>query len=208
MRKELTMKKLLIVLAILSLPVAVLAGDMATEAAQVDHFRREEATAAFSSTAGCIRTDVDVFAIDGNDQHADNAANTLSDGRVTLNQFDTCKGQEVLHAEGHTALGPSDFKTDRNLKAATLNTTVPLIEEDTGEKFDVAVHITWNGNGGVKHDTARTRVPRALNTIVTNIQGRTGAATGSVVRDGTNLTPGPSTFARLGQVLDNGASRS
>ncbi|WP_152412729.1 hypothetical protein [Nitrolancea hollandica] len=200
------MKKLLIVLAILSLPVAVLAGHMATEAAQVDHFRREEATAAFSSTAGCIRTDVDVFAITGHDQHASNATNSLNDGHVTLNQFDTCKGREVLHAEGHTALGPSDFKTDRNLKSATLNTTVPLIEEDTGEKFDVTIHVTWNGNGGVKHDTARARVPRSLNTILTNIQGRTGAATGSVIRDGTNLTPEPSTFARLGNVLDNATS--
>lgn len=206
MRKELTMKKLLIVLAILSLPVAVLAGHMATEAAQVDHFRREEATAAFSSTEGCIRTDVDVFAIAGNDQHADNLANALNDGHVTLNQFDTCKGREVLHAEGHTALGPSDFKTDPNLKVAMLKTTVPLIEEDTGEKFDVTVHLTWNGNSGVKHDSARTRVPRALDTIVTSIQGRTGAATGSVIREGTNLTPGPSTFARLGKVLDNATS--
>ncbi len=205
MRKELTMKKLLIVLAILSLPVTAFAGHLATEAAQVDHFRREEATAAFSSTAGCIRTDVDVFAITGTDQHAENAANSLNTGHVTLNQFDTCKGREVLHAEGQTALSPSDFQTDPNLKAATLNTTIPLIEED-GDTFDVAVHVTWTGRGGVKHDSASTRVPRALNTIATSIQGRTGAATGSVIRNGTNLTPGPSTFARLGQVQDNATS--
>lgn len=205
MRKELTMKKLLIVLALLSLPVAAFAGHMATEAAQVDHFRREEATAAFSSTAGCIRTDVEVFAITGADQHAENAANSLNTGHVTLNQFDTCKGQEVLHAEGQTALSPSDFQTHPNLNVATLKTTVPLIEED-GEKFDVAVHVAWTGSGGVKHDSASTRVPRALNSILTSIQGRTGTAIGSVIRDGTNLTPEPSTFARLGRVRDSAAS--
>jgi hypothetical protein len=137
------------------------------------------------------------------EQHGNATGNNTNTNQVhlTLSQFDTCASHEVLYAEGASDVAAKAFIEDSNLNSATLSAVVTVNAED-GTSIDVPVVMTWTGQSGIQQDPAEIRVPGSSAKIPTNQASRDAAATGSVTFQGTNLTPGDATFARLERVRD------
>lgn len=176
-----------------------------TLAAASDHFQRDEASASFVSSAGCVRTQVDVTALSGNARHGGNQVQTLSEAHVALTQFNTCTNATVLEAEGRAPLSGNDLTVTANLGTAALDVAVPVTDEDSGATFTLQVQVTWSNPRGVSHGSGHVRVPGGSADIATNIDGQDFSATATISRAGINLSPEPATYARVSRVRDTGA---
>src|SRR5262249_32672552 len=127
-------------LVVLILPATVLAGDSF-------NFRGPTADASFSSTSGCLLTDVFVFANDGRLHDPPGPGTPSSVAEVNIFQFDSCSGIQLMAAFGQASLAAADFQVARGLNSATLNTTVQVFDFISGNTVNVDLALNWTATG-------------------------------------------------------------
>lgn len=155
--------KLLAVTAILFVLLAP-AGSASAEV-----FKYTNADAYFSSTDGCIFTDVMIF--------------VWEEGiySVSILQHDICQDIHLIEAYGNKQLSKSEIKFTGNLKSVTLNTTVQVFDDIRNISMDVDIDLTWTGTGDIR--------------VYGREKYRDAVAFGTVSNGMTNFTPDPSTQA-------------
>jgi hypothetical protein len=160
----------------------------------------------FSATdpAGCVETDVFVAANSGTEQdHPGTAA--VGVASVNIYQYDACTGTTMLQAVGlKDSLGAGEFTVSKQLDRASLNSTINVTDIDTGNTFDVSVNVEWTGSGGITRDHSNTNEVYPGCHVINRWKGsgRVATATGVVSAGTTNLTPGTSSDAEIGFVVD------
>jgi hypothetical protein len=154
--------------------------------------------------SGCVETDVFVSANTGTEQdHPGSAAYGVAS--VSIYQYDACTDTTLLQAVGlNDALRPGEFQVSKQLDRASLNSTINVMDIDTGNSFDVDVNVAWTGTSDITRNHSNTNDIYPGCHIIDRWKGsgRDAVASG-VVTDGImNFAPGPSQWAEIGYVID------
>jgi hypothetical protein len=199
-------------LAILSLGLLVLnpwsVASAASAKVTVENLRGPLVNASFSSIdpSGCIETDTFVTANRPTDQLLPGRGTTTGIGAVNVFVFNACTGTTLLQAVGETdTLGAADFQVSNQLLWASLRTTIPVTNIDTGDIFDVNVNVSWTATSDIRRDHSNTNDLYGGGCHVLNRwkgSGREAAASGLVSDGVTNFTPATTQSAEIGFVID------
>lgn len=202
------MKRALVFALLLSVPLAAIPlwWGMRTDAASSNHFQHYQLTAAWEQSSGCLKTKTQLYVLTGSDQHGNGRAHAVAEAHALVGQFDTCTGKSTIEAEGSAQLQKSDFKIQGNLRSASLNTTIRIVDEDTNQGSDLAVSATWTNVGAPKQAKGRVKVPGADAAITSDVVGQQASATGTIRLGGTTLASGTASFADLGLMQDPSAT--
>jgi hypothetical protein len=202
-RRHLTNRRVVIgstFLVALTLTLALLAWPRHAQAgaATVFHFTDGSVGATFSSSSpdGCVRTDVFVAAVEVKNQG--NAAQQSPFAALSLSEFNNCTNTQLLSADGQA--NTAGFQFDRQLRTATLITTLPVTDFVSNTTFNVALDLSWTGTGDVVRQTGHTSHSRSpgFNVYVhSNGTSRTAIASGTVSDGTTNFTPSATTDASI-----------
>lgn len=190
-----------LMVVILVLAIATFGEYSTAEAVNLYNFRGLGANASFSSVDGCIRTNVDIFTAEATLQTSPGSGDPFSSVNIFINQYDTCTDPEtrLLTAEGVADLAESDLQIDTRLNWAQLNTVVTMVDTLSGNTFDAAIDLIWNGNAPVtrEHSVLHDNLPGCIH--INRFIGtfRSADAYGSVSSGMTNFTPEPSLGALL-----------
>lgn len=165
-------------------------------------FRGQTADAFFSSTQGCVVTDVGVFAADGRIKTGPGGPEVASMAATFISQFDVCTQTQLLAADGFAELAPGEFQIDAELTAATLTATIEVFDFVSGTSFPVDVDVSWTGFGDTftVKDRFHQRAPGFKANFRFDGTFRDATAAGTVTDGTTNFTPEPAVFAQLGSV--------
>jgi hypothetical protein len=162
-------------------------------------FRGESANAFFTSTDGCIETQVFVAATEGVSQNPPGPGSPVSQVILFILQLDICADERLISAESVSTVPEADFQVDRKLAQATLNTTVTVTDfaSDPPATYDVFIDLTWTATGPLIRDNNNFHFPSPHCNIQNRFHGtsRTAEASGSVSDGTANLITGPSTQA-------------
>jgi len=183
----------LLAITVLSLPATAWA-------ANVFNLQQGIAYANFSSTAGCISTDVTVIGVEATSHFPPTQRALGSTAYVSIIQSDVCTTFEVLRiAERLVDIADQEFKISNNLSTATLNTTVPLHDFVTGTDFPVLVNLMWTRTGSLNRANQHSYQLIAGCKTIFHSQGISAPTevTGSVSEGVTNYTPEPAIFSNL-----------
>jgi hypothetical protein len=193
-------------LAIVSLAFVLMALALPARAAPAEtlhfSFQGQTADAFFSSTEGCVVTDVGVFAVDGRVKTGPGRPAVESTASVFISQFDFCTQTQLLAADGFAVLAPGEFQIAADLTSATLTATIEVFDFVSGTSFPVDVNVSWSGSG----DTFREKqhfhftAPGFKANFRMDGTFREATAAGTVTDGTTNFTPEPAVFAQLGSV--------
>jgi hypothetical protein len=198
-------------LVILSLGILILAPCSVVTAAsgkvEVENMRGPLANAWFSAIdpSGCIQTDTFVTANSPTDQHLPGPGTTTDIAAVSIYKYDSCTDTTLLQAIGQTdSLPAGDFQVSQQLNWASLHTTLSMTDIDTGGLFDVTVNVDWVGTGDITRNHSNTNEVYPGCHVLNRWKGsgRDADASGSVSDGVTEFTPGASTSAEIGFVID------
>lgn len=173
---------------------------MAQEEEFVSFYRGETAQAAFSSTAGCVTTDVFVFATKSKTYTSPGPVEKGAEATLAIFQYDSCNATDIfLDVHGTALLSKQEFRVDSQLNWATLNKTINVCDFVTSSCFDVAVALDWTGTGPLSVQRNHTHFESAGCEITTRDVGLTRPVTavGSVSDGVTNFTSEPPVFTEL-----------
>lgn len=195
---------LLVTLALCALALIPAAPAQAAQTSKYQ-FQGLAADAYFSTVdeTGCIINEVSVSAADGRTKTGPGKPDAAPMAYVFLVQYNQCTEELLSFAQGATELNAGAFQIDRQFNAATLNTTVVVTDEISGETYPVAVNVAFTGSGPTFRDKSRYQSSGPGYKYTQRFDGtfRQATASGSVTTpDGTNLTPEPAVFAQLGSV--------
>lgn len=153
----------------------------------------------FSSTEGCVVTDVYVLAREEVSKNPPETRISTLAVHLLLSQFDTCTNTQLLAGIGDTPVAREDFRLAGNLESATLSTTVSLLDLESGTTFDALVNLAWTAFGPLTRESTSFRYHTPDCKIHTRLQGtmRLAEASGTVSDGTTNFTPEPSLQAQL-----------
>ena len=168
--------------------------------ANVYRYQGEAATAFFSSTTdGCIYTDAYLFAGENTAKAGPGAPTKSKSARVSIYRYDGCNGIWLSSAYGETPLDAASFQMDGQLNNAHLQTTVNLIDGNSGASIALAVNLTWTGNGDVKHNKSQYQYESAGCKVKGRFNGdyRAATLTGSMSDGATNYTATAPLYADL-----------
>jgi len=199
-------------LAILSLGLLVLipwsVASAASDRVTVENLRGPLVNASFSSIdpSGCVETDSFVTANRPTDQLLPGRGTTTGIAAVNVFEFNACTGTTLLQAVGETdTLAAADFEVSNQFLWASLRTTIPLTNIDTGDIFDVTVNVNWAATSDIRRDHSNTNDLYGGGCHVLNRwkgSGREAAASGLVSDGITNFTPAITQSAEIGFVID------
>lgn len=196
-RKLSTTVVLVMALLALVLPTTAWAGD-------VFKFKGASADAFFSSVdgAGCVFTDVFLFASDEAVHNPPGSGGASSATSLFIAQYDACAGAQLLAADGFAPLTAVDFQMQNRLEGATLNATVNVYDYVTGNSFTVVINLAWSATGpiGRQNGHYHYQSPGCTTSGHTNGTFRPASATGSISDGTTNFISAPSNSAGLRQV--------
>jgi hypothetical protein len=162
--------------------------------------------AVFAGTdpSGCVETDVFVSANSGTEQdHPGTTAYGVAS--VSIYQYDACTDTTLLQAVGlNDALRPGEFQVSKQLDWASLNSTINVMDIDTGNSFDVDVNVDWTGTSDTTRNHSNTNDIYPGCHIIDRWKGsgRDAVASGLVTGGIMNFTPDPSQGAEIGFVID------
>jgi hypothetical protein len=193
------MKTTMKLLVVLALAMATFMQHSTASAADIIKFRGDGAQAFFSSTDGCIVTDVSVSATDGIFQNPPGKGSPVFDVFLFISQYDFCTDTQLLRASGYTQLADAEFQVSPQLDSATLNTTVNVFDFESNTSFDVFVNLAWTGISPLSRDSSKFHFKSPGCNYHLRIRGdfRFAEASGSVSDGTTNFTPDPSVDARI-----------
>lgn len=141
------MRRKLLVLGVFALLVVGFAVPIAAQAGWIAHWSGDSAYASFSETQGNISTQIWLEAMKGKYQSPPGNGTNFSRVFAYIYSWDTSSGDVVAGGWGYKELGAKEFSVSGGLKAAALETTVPMNDFVTGDMFDLAVRVNWTGNG-------------------------------------------------------------
>ena len=161
------------------------------------------ATASFVSTdaTGCISTAVFVVANDDTERVLPAPGTRGAQVAVVISQFDLCRVAPIL-----TGNGVSDdamIVVSPNLREATVNAVVPVLNGANGQLVDVFVDLTFVGTSIMVADNGvelNPNIPGYFINTTFNQTFRNATAFGSVMTIDDNLTPEPSIDAMIQNV--------
>jgi hypothetical protein len=195
------MKRRLLVVVLLAVALMGLVLPEAAQAADVFRFSGTSAHATFSTTDGCIRTLVSLSANDQNIQSPPGPGSASSVANVFISVFDFCTGTDLIFAFGGAELADPEFQVAPSLDSATLNTTIGVVDLESGSSFNVSVAMSWTGSGDVTREPTHIHFgsPGFIFNGHSNGASRDADASGAVIEPvtNTNFTPGPSLFAGI-----------
>jgi hypothetical protein len=195
------MKKRLLVVVLLTVALVGLVPPQTAQAEDVFRFSGDSAFALFSTREGCIRTLVSLSASDQTTQDAPGAGSALSLASVFISVFDFCTGTDLIFAFGGAELADAGFQVAATLDSATLNTTIGVLDLESGSSFNVDVAMSWTGSGDVTREPNQfhLRSPGLIVNVYSVGASRDAVASGTVIDPvtNTNFTPGPSLFAGI-----------
>jgi hypothetical protein len=189
-------------LAVLALALTTFMQHSTASAATVFKFRGETASAFFSSTDGCIATDVFISATEGVSQNPPGKGDPISQAFIFISQYNFCTDTLLLNAEGFALLSNADFDVSGKLDLATLNTTINVFDFVSNTSFDIFIDLTWTGIGPLSRQSNNSHFNTPGCKIHSRFRGtfRSAEASGTVSDGTTNFTPEPSLGADLGLV--------
>ncbi len=158
-----------------------------------------DASTVFSSNDGCVFTDVGVDASQDLSQSATDPSAGTTGVLVMFYQYNTCSSTEVANAEGQ--ITGVDFQGDRQLNTATLNATVPLTDNYSGQPSGITLTIalTWHGVGATTtvSEDFRYRSPNGVVITRTGATARSAITEGTVTDGTTNYASAPTLYSTL-----------
>jgi hypothetical protein len=172
-----------------------------SSASALEHFKfkGESVLSIFTSTDGCIQTQVFVAATQGVSRSLPGPGNPVTEVALFILQEDICTDTRLISAESLSAIPAADFQVDKKLAQAILNTTVTATDyaADPPASFDVSIDLTWTATGPLTRANDNTHFHTPGCVINNRIHGtsRTAEASGSVSDGTTNYITGPSTQA-------------
>lgn len=171
--------------------------------ATVMKYKGEAATAFFSQTSdGCLYTDTYLFAGAGKLQNPPGAPEANNWANVSVYRYDSCTGTWLTGASGSVAINNATFQIDQQLNAAHLQTTVPMYDWMTGASFNLAVDLTWAGNGDLTRSKSQNQYQSPGCKFKSQFNGsfRSAVASGTISDGATNYAIGAYQFADLQSV--------
>ena len=202
-------KRALTVLALAGLTLGPLStAEAASGSVTVENLRGPLVNASFSAldASGCVETDTFVTANRPTEQQLPGRGTTTGIGAVNVFVYDSCTDTTLLQAVGETdTLTASDFQVSRQLDWATLDTTITVVNIDTGVPFDVRVDVAWTATSDINRGHSNTNDRYAGGCHVLNRwkgSGRDAVASGSVTDGTTQFTPAAAPWAEIGYVID------
>ena len=172
-----------------------------SSASALEHFKfkGKSVMSIFTSTDGCIETQVFVAATQGVSRSLTGAGDPATEVALLILQLDICSDTRLVAAESLSTVPAADFQIDKKLAQATLNTTVTATDyaADPPASLDVFIDLTWTATGPLSRDNDNAHFQTPGCVINNRIHGtsRTAEASGSVSDGTTNYMTGPSTQA-------------
>jgi len=162
------------------------------------------ASAQFTSIdpAGCVNTTLNVEASD-QDIHTVGAPLPNPELAISVYQFDTCSGAQLISASGLVEVAASSFRVDRHLSWAWLEVAGVLITDYLTETvLNLQLHIDWRATGDIQrtHSYVSSQIPGFHNIFKMSGAGRPAQAVGTVLLGSTSLTTEPSSYASINMV--------
>jgi hypothetical protein len=185
------------------LPAATWAGSKVTSA----HLRGPLINALFTAvdTSGCVETDTFVTANQPTEHLSSDSTTSVVAG-VNIFIYDYCTDAVLLQAYGEDDTVPaSAFHVSNQLDVASLRTTMPMTNIDTGDAFSVQVNVSLSGTSDIHRDHSNTNDLYGGGCHVLNRwngSGRIARASGSVTDGTTEFTPTATDQAEIGFVHD------
>lgn len=146
-------------------------------------YKDEAAIVYFSgSTDGCIYTVTGLMVGQLASQSSPGAPNTDITINVDISQIDLCQVVFLSGASGFAILPAGAFQIDKQLTAARLQGTLPMQSYTTGETFDLALDLTWTGQGDRSRERDNSHYQAAGCHLSTRFNGlfRDATVTGSL----------------------------
>ena len=161
-----------------------------THAASVTHERSKWVITDFTTTAGCIETNVFLGAI-----QESNAPGALVN--LYIYQQNTCTG-ELLFGDSVSDVNVSQDVFQIQGNRAVFHGTV-IGTDALANAIPMTVDLTWQATGSmtVANLTFHSHVPGCVVNAHTQYKTRLATAEGTVVVGSTNFTPNPSTYAAI-----------
>jgi hypothetical protein len=117
-------------------------------------------------------------------------------------QINFCTGEVLFDILAGTGTGVT-FEAASNLTEATLSATFSDVNFATGEEVLISVTMTWVGTGAISK--TRTKGGSKEEGVTFQFKGtsRDATASGTLLVDGVNLTPGPASSAQIANTSDH-----
>jgi hypothetical protein len=176
-----------------ALTLASLSSADLAPSASTDH----HADAVFTSTVGCLFTEVGIQADDVTSRNPPTTAVIYSQASVGILVVDNCLNFNPVLAGGVVDLSPADFTLSQALDSARLQKTFLLPDFASGQLIQVTVDVSWTGTGDITRDSNNYHTIFPPNISVGHTATRSAQATGTVVVGSTNFTPLPSVNGNL-----------
>ena len=193
---------LICVLTTLGQPTAAYAGST-----RVVHSADRTAIATFISLSGCISTETVLTVSESRIRNEPGAPTRSSFAAVGVVQYDICTSTRLYFAYStdFEPLSAEEFQISNTLDWATLNTTLPVFDEDSGTTFDLSINMTWTATSPVmrEHVNEHLHTPHCIVNTYHQKKSRLAQAVGTVSYGSTNFTPEPSVDSVL-YLLRNG----
>jgi hypothetical protein len=123
------------------------------------------------SGAGCVLTDVLVFAAERAEKAGSGKPVTGPLVFIDIDRFDICTEQSLRRITGTTR--EVTFQADRNkLSNAVLRATIPATDLINNVEVQVQVNLTWSAIGGSSYQAGRTRDRSASRTVSSWLRGK------------------------------------
>jgi hypothetical protein len=195
MERSERMKKRVVIAIVLLLSFAVVPST--TRAGQTFHFNGESAFAIFSSTEGCVTTDVIISGMKGRSRTSPQKAETLASAFLTIFRQNTCTFETLLDISGDVQLPAKNFVGSVN--SARLRATIDVYERVSNTFFDMVVDVNWSGRGQITRNRGHFHDKAGNCKVTSNANGaqRPAVASGSISDGRTNYAVGQSTSAML-----------
>ena len=194
------MRRNLCALALLALFAAAILPSAASAETSVSRFKGISAYASFTNIdpTGCIQSYTDVSVYD-TVSRVSGTTTEYSVAYIYFFQYDYCQNLYLNDFYGYAELAPNAFDTRGKLRSAHLVTTIDVYSYQTNTMSQVSVDLTWTGVGDVVRGNSHYRNSYPNYRISSHQVGSSTAATaeGTVLLEGTNLTPQPSEYANL-----------
>jgi hypothetical protein len=155
-------------------------------------FKGDNAYAQFESYYDCGYTSASVFVNDGQTKDSVTGHTASSWAQVSLSRYDYCSG-ESFYGFGQVDLASGQYTFDLKAGSATLSTTIPVLDFNSGALVDVSVDVTWTATAGLVSEKSSYRTTDAAGnkyTFSSKGTSRQAIASGTVSAGSFNFTPG------------------
>lgn len=157
-------------------------------------YRGGSAGASFveADLTGCITTEIFVGAGESRERYEQGAFEPVPWISMNLDRIDWCSSTYLMMAHGSAI--PESVQITNALKGAEAKGRVELYDSVQGTSFEVDIDVAWTATGPLSghRDHFSSDFPDSRWMSRENIKSRDARASGTVLREGINLLPGPS----------------